>query len=595
MAEITNIACRRLHPHPDTPRKELGDLTELAASIKENGIFQNLTVIPGHYLNSREYIAKCVDEGGDAAAAAAAWTPKAVWSSEDYTIIIGHRRAAAAQQAGLFEVPCVVVEMDEREQLQTMMIENMQRSDLTTYEQAQGFQLMLDLGDTVEQVASKSGFSQSTIRRRVKLLSLDRDAFRRAELRGATLSDYAELDKIESVEDKNKALEALGTQNFRRVMQEVLENQKWEHRKAEWIADLKKFAIEDPNATYQTHEHVTGYSKWNITKDVVVPEDADHVQYFYKVSSGQIDLYKTRDVAAEDAEKAKRDAAREEERMIGESFHNITELMFNLRREFVVELAPTDCKKGISAIARYMACAADDNFDLDLTLIGNILGVELSQVFVDSSGKDWYKILDEDGVYGTMPEKVLLALAYSSMDSSYCGYWSKDWNVEHQKYVYSYRENPTLDATYEMLTALGYEISDDEQALREVITNAAACALTGGATEKASPPAGAEPKPKRIQRKEVPKGTAYGVLRLRCPKCGDVFGRFLREPSASVTCRCGGEVQLDNLTRYEFTCPCCDFEARGRTNLEDPEITVPCKCGNPVTMKWDRNKRMYHE
>lgn len=595
MAEITNIACRRLHPHPDNPRKELGDLTELAASIKENGIFQNLTVIPGHYLNSREYIAKCVDEGGDAAAAAAAWTPKAVWSSDDYTIIIGHRRAAAAQQAGLFEVPCVVVEMDEREQLQTMMIENMQRSDLTTYEQAQGFQLMLDLGDTVEQVASKSGFSQSTIRRRVKLLSLDRDAFRRAELRGATLSDYAELDKIESVEDKNKALEALGTQNFRRVMQEVLENQKWEHRKAEWIADLKKFAIEDPNATYQTHEHVTGYSKWNITKDVVVPEDADHVQYFYKVSSGQIDLYKTRDVAAEDAEKAKRDAAREEERMIGESFHNITELMFNLRREFVVELTPTDCKKGFPAIARYMACAADDNFDLDLTLIGNILGVELSQEFVDSSGKDWYKILDEDGVYGTMPEKVLLALAYSSMDSSYCGYWSKDWNVERQKYVYSYRENPTLDATYEMLTALGYEISDDEQALREVSTNAAACALTGGIPEKAkaNTPAGAEPK--RVQRKEIHKGTAYGVLRLRCPKCGDVFGRFLREPSASVTCRCGGEVQLDNLTRYEFTCPCCDFEARGRTNLEDPEITVPCKCGNPVTMKWDRNKRMYHE
>lgn len=87
MAEITNIACRRLHPHPDNPRKELGDLTELAASIKENGVYQNLTVIPGHYLNSREYIAKCVDEGGDAAAAAAAWTPKAVWSSEDYTII----------------------------------------------------------------------------------------------------------------------------------------------------------------------------------------------------------------------------------------------------------------------------------------------------------------------------------------------------------------------------------------------------------------------------------------------------------------------------------------------------------------------------
>lgn len=71
MADITYIPIRQLHPHPDNPRKELGDLSELAASIKENGVYQNLTVIPGHYLSSREYISKCVDEGGDAAAAAA--------------------------------------------------------------------------------------------------------------------------------------------------------------------------------------------------------------------------------------------------------------------------------------------------------------------------------------------------------------------------------------------------------------------------------------------------------------------------------------------------------------------------------------------
>lgn len=100
MADITYIPIRQLYPHPDNPRKELGDLSELAASIKENGVYQNLTVIHGHYLNSREYIAKCVDEGGDASAAAAAWTPKAVWSSEDYTIIIGHRRTAVVRVIG---------------------------------------------------------------------------------------------------------------------------------------------------------------------------------------------------------------------------------------------------------------------------------------------------------------------------------------------------------------------------------------------------------------------------------------------------------------------------------------------------------------
>lgn len=239
MADITYIPIRQLHPHPDNPRKELGDLSELAASIKENGVYQNLTVIPGHYLSSREYISKCVDEGGDAAAAAAAWAPKVMWVGDDYTIIIGHRRAAAAQQAGLYELPCAIVEMDEREQMQTMMVENMQRSDLTVYEQAQGFQMMMDFGQTVEQISDKSGFSQSTVRRRIKLLELNHDSFKKAEKRGATLSDFAQLDKIEDLEARNRVLETLGTQNFNRAMQDALEQQKWQHQKAEWIEQLK--------------------------------------------------------------------------------------------------------------------------------------------------------------------------------------------------------------------------------------------------------------------------------------------------------------------------------------------------------------------
>lgn len=274
MADITYIPIRQLHPHPDNPRKELGDLSELSASIKENGVYQNLTVIPGHYLSSREYISKCVDEGGDAAAAAAAWTPKVMWVGDDYTIIIGHRRAAAAQQAGLYELPCAIVEMDEREQMQTMMVENMQRSDLTVYEQAQGFQMMMDFGQTVEQISDKSGFSQSTVRRRIKLLELNHDNFKKAEKRGATLSDFALLDKIEDLEARNRVLETLGTQNFNRAMQDALEQQKWQHQKAEWVEQLKKFATEDSQATYQTHEHVNAYGKWGTKKEDTELEDA---------------------------------------------------------------------------------------------------------------------------------------------------------------------------------------------------------------------------------------------------------------------------------------------------------------------------------
>lgn len=466
MAEITNIACRRLHPHPDNPRKELGDLSELAASIKENGVYQNLTVIPGHYLNSREYIAKCVDEGGDAAAAAAAWMPKAVWSSEDYTIIIGHRRAAAAQQAGVYELPCAIVEMDEREQMQTMMIENMQRSDLTAYEQAQGFQMMMDFGQTVEQISDKSGFSQSTIRRRIKLLELNRDSFKKAEKRGATLSDFAQLDKIEDLEARNRVLETLGTQNFNRAMQDALEQQKWQHQKAEWVEQLKKFATEDSQASYQTHEHVDAYGKWGTKKEVVMPEDADKIAYVYKVSENQIDLYKPRDTEAEDASNSAREAARATEQLAREQFAAVTKLMYELRRDFVKDLTPAECKKHFSAIMEYATPLLSGYGRVrDDENVLHLLGVALDeQVQDDTELEDTLKMFN---AYDTEPEKVLLAMAFDAQDGERTGYWSTIWSSEAGKSVYKHNENIPLNRTYELLTALGYEMADDEKALQE--------------------------------------------------------------------------------------------------------------------------------
>src|SRR5699024_3228560 len=146
---------------------------ELADSIKANGILQNLTVVPrivtGNLLGN-------------------------TWQ-DGYTVVIGHRRLAAAKLAGLKELPCIVSDMGLRDQVRTMLMENIQRADLTSYEQAQGFQMMMDMGDTVEEIARKSGFSQSTVRRRVKLLALDQEKLKASVERGANLVDYMELDK----------------------------------------------------------------------------------------------------------------------------------------------------------------------------------------------------------------------------------------------------------------------------------------------------------------------------------------------------------------------------------------------------------------
>lgn len=104
--QIVMLPAECLEHHPENPRKKIGDIAELTDSIKANGILQNLTVVP-----------KPDDEG-------------------KYLVVIGNRRYEAGTAAGLKEFPCVISDMNHTKQLETMLIENMNRSDLTVYEQA---------------------------------------------------------------------------------------------------------------------------------------------------------------------------------------------------------------------------------------------------------------------------------------------------------------------------------------------------------------------------------------------------------------------------------------------------------------------------
>ena len=180
MSDIVYIGTEHIHPHPENPRKDLGDLMELVESVKKLGVMQNLTVIP--------------QEGNPG----------------EYTAIIGHRRHAAAKLAGIAELPCIIKEgMSKKEQVSIMLEENMQRNDLTIFEQAQGFQMMLDLGETEESIAEKTGFSKTTIRHRLNIAKLDQKELRKKEQDDSfqlSLKDLYELEKIGDIETRNKIL-----------------------------------------------------------------------------------------------------------------------------------------------------------------------------------------------------------------------------------------------------------------------------------------------------------------------------------------------------------------------------------------------------
>lgn len=168
-----------LKPHPDNPRKDLGDLEELSASIKEHGIMQNLTVVP---IND---------------------------DLTEFHILIGHRRFAASE--GIINtLPCVIAsELSPKEQVGVMLCENMQRTDLTYIEQAHGFQMMMDLGDEIKDITKKTGFSASTIKHRLAIAELDEKLIKKVSEENnwqLTIKDFVELEKITDIEDREEVL-----------------------------------------------------------------------------------------------------------------------------------------------------------------------------------------------------------------------------------------------------------------------------------------------------------------------------------------------------------------------------------------------------
>lgn len=442
---LVYIPIEQLYPHPDNPRKDLGDLTELADSIKVNGVLQNLTVVP------RTVTGEITGE---------------TWQ-KGYTVVIGHRRLAAAKLAGLKELPCVVADMDLRTQVQTMLMENIQRSDLTLYEQAQGFQMMLNLGDSVDEIARKSGFSKTTVRRRLEMAKLDSETFKKVSERQLTIGDFDDLAKVDDMGIRNKVLKSMGTANFKNELKSALEEQRVRKRIEEWLQAIRAFATEDPDASYSTHKYIRGYSKYRLGAEVETPEDVGTVKYVYKLSKTGIEIYAERDTAKEDAEKAEREERERISKLNREERESINRRHFELRRDFVKGLSSTACKKMIGKIAWLVADVMWDMSDggygsaeIDTELLSYVLGVKIEEEDTENAET----LTDIPGVRTALeafPEKALLALAHSSFDSPSSGYWRNRWTGS--EYTYVYAENERLNMVYDILNAFGYEMSDEEE------------------------------------------------------------------------------------------------------------------------------------
>ncbi len=259
---ITYIEAGHIRPHPENPRKNLGDLSELVESIKKNGVLQNLTVIPVE------------GEPGE------------------YMMLIGHRRYAAGTQAGVEKFPCQIAEnLTPREQVSIMLEENMQRNDLTIWEQANGFQMMLDLGETEESIAEKTGFSKTTVRHRLNIAKLNQKVLQEKEKDECfqlSLKDLYELEKIPDVKTRNKILkEATSSNNLvQKVRSAAQEIKRKEHEKA-YIKLCKKDGIKPAPKGAENEQYSR---KWETVKEFDLDKDVkDKLEY--KTQAAKEDLF----------------------------------------------------------------------------------------------------------------------------------------------------------------------------------------------------------------------------------------------------------------------------------------------------------------
>ena len=171
-------------PNPNQPRKQFvqEDLEELARSIRSLGILQPLTV------RRRD---------------------------GNWELIAGERRLRAAQMAGLTEIPCIIMQMDERESGMAAMIENLQRQDLDFIEEAMGIAHLMTLYDiNQEQTARMLGKSQSAVANKLRILKHSEEVLLSLRESGLTERHARALLRLGSDEQKLSAIAEIAKQGM---------------------------------------------------------------------------------------------------------------------------------------------------------------------------------------------------------------------------------------------------------------------------------------------------------------------------------------------------------------------------------------------
>lgn len=430
--QIKLINTSLIDPHPDNPRKQIGDVTDLAASIKANGLLSPLSVVP---------------------------------NGERYRVIAGHRRLAACKQAGTGAVPCFVLDLDPLQQLEAMVTENCQREQLTVLEEADAIQGMLDLGATTAAVAHRLGRSADYVRDRAKAASIKADVRKtRDDFDQLTIGQLVAIARYDGRPDLQKRLaQAAGTSNFDYTLSRIERDE----NDRQWIESVAVLLgepdsginfIRDPEKPY-------GDPEWRylgcMFPSAGTPEEAiEKIRELnpaaVSIHTQQVYLWTRRDKTA-DAEKEARRAAEQAER--------------DARRHALEEYAAASADKRMAWLHAHLHGVKRDKLVETTARLGLLQIIDPDPQGYTQALSTWN---DKCGVEqfttisGIEPERALAELRYH-LDEPDWAVWAVqilaariEWFIDPEDWTSTSDISRRIPGYYQILQDLGYTPADDE-------------------------------------------------------------------------------------------------------------------------------------
>lgn len=433
--QIKLINTSLIDPHPDNPRKNIGDVTDLAASIKTNGLLTPLSVVP---------------------------------NGERYRVIAGHRRLAACKQAGIGAVPCFVLQLDPLQQLEAMVTENCQREQLTVLEEADAIQGMLDLGATTASVAHRLGRSADYVRDRAKAASIKTEVrASRDDFGQISIGQLVAIARYDGQPDRQKKLaQAAGTSNF----DYILRNIERDENDRQWVESVAALLVESDNGINLIPDPEKPYSdpEWRYA-GCMFPSTGTPEETIEKIRelnpaavsihtvSQQVYLWTRRDKTA-DAEKEARRAAEQAER--------------DARRHALEEYAAASADKRMAWLHANLYGIKRDKLVETTARLGLLQTIDPDPTGFTNALSTWNDAACAQKQFATIagiePERALAEL-HTHLDSPDWPTYAVmilaariEWFIDPDDWTSFNDTSRRIPGYYLILQDLGYELSDDE-------------------------------------------------------------------------------------------------------------------------------------